>query len=304
LEKPLSMAITKLYVVRKEITAAKDHWYQMRIRPYITEEKKIGGAVLTFADITEIKKLQNEKKHYTNNLEEQVKDQAGRLMQSENFAAIGRTAGMVGHDIRNPLQAILGELYITKKILNTLTEQEAQTKLKEAVTFIEKQLFYVNKIVTDLQDFSKTTLPQLKEVNIEKAVQEALAFNVIPKEVEVTFVIEKDFPKLCLDEEQLRRILTNLITNAAQAMPKGGKLTVNASLQDGKAVISVTDTGGGIPEEIKSKMFTPLFTTKAKGQGFGLAVVKKLTEGMSGTVTFESETNKGTTFTLTFPIPK
>ena len=86
-------------------------------------------------------------------------------------------------------------------------------------------------------------------------------------------------------------------------MPNGGKLTVNVTCEEDKALISIADTGVGIPEEIKPKIFTPLFTTKSKGQGFGLAVVKKLTEVMGGTVTFESENGEGTKFILKFPIP-
>ena len=92
------------------------------------------------------------------------------------------------------------------------------------------------------------------------------------------------------------------MSNAIQAMPKGGKLIVTASIQDNIALISVEDTGCGMSDEAKAKAFTPLFTTKAKGQGFGLPVVKKLTEAMGGTVTFESKKVKGVKFTLKFPI--
>jgi signal transduction histidine kinase len=86
-------------------------------------------------------------------------------------------------------------------------------------------------------------------------------------------------------------------------MPDGGKLTVQAHREKTTVIITVQDTGVGIPEEAKDKLFTPLFTTKAKGQGFGLAVVKRLTEALGGTVTFESREGKGTTFTIILPAP-
>ncbi len=100
----------------------------------------------------------------------------------------------------------------------------------------------------------------------------------------------------------LKRILANLVNNAIQAMPNGGKLTLQACRRNSFFTLSVKDTGFGIPEDVKPKLFTPLFTTKARGQGFGLAVVKRMTEALDGTVTFESELGKGTTFTLSFPL--
>ena len=95
-----------------------------------------------------------------------------------------------------------------------------------------------------------------------------------------------------------------MVLNAVQAMPKGGKLSIYAYRKKADIVIEVQDTGEGIPEEAKSKLFTPMFTTKSKGQGFGLAVVKRVTESMNGTVTFESEQGKGTKFIMRFPPPK
>jgi two-component system nitrogen regulation sensor histidine kinase NtrY len=90
------------------------------------------------------------------------------------------------------------------------------------------------------------------------------------------------------------------MTNAVQAMSNEDKLTINASRKKDKTVITIQDTGVGIPEHVKTKMFTPLFTTKSKGQGLGLAVVKRLVEALKGTIIFESEENKGTKFTLEF----
>jgi two-component system, chemotaxis family, CheB/CheR fusion protein len=290
LEQPLSKVITDKESFRKEINAGKDRWYQTRIRPYLTEDKKIGGAVMSFADISETKALSN-----------QVKEQERKLVQSEILATIGKTAGMVGHDIRNPLQAIMSDAYLLKVELSSMPECNNKEGIAESLESIEKNISYINKIVADLQDYARTQAPQIREVNVEKVVQDVFASEKIPENVQAAYSFEEDFPNLRLDASYIKRILSNLTSNAVQAMPEGGKIILNGFCEKDYAVITLSDTGGGISAEAKSKIFTPLFTTKAKGQGFGLAVIKKLTEAMGGTVTFESEKGKGTKFILKFP---
>jgi signal transduction histidine kinase len=104
-----------------------------------------------------------------------------------------------------------------------------------------------------------------------------------------------------LDPDYLKRIITNLLMNAEQAMPNGGKITITARKQNEMCIITVKDTGEGIPEDIKPNLFQPLFTTKAKGQGFGLAVSKRLAKAMGGDITFESEKGNGSKFTVKLP---
>ena len=144
LEKLLLTSIRKLSTVRHEIND-RNHWYQMRIRPYITGDKKIFGAVLSFSDITELKKWEAEKKLHTEDLETLVKEQAQKIVQSESLATIGKTAGMVGHDIRNPLQSIVSELYLAKAEVEELSDDGSKKNLKESIAFIEEQLFYINR---------------------------------------------------------------------------------------------------------------------------------------------------------------
>jgi signal transduction histidine kinase len=253
-------------------------------------------------DITERKKMQTKLEEYAKNLERLVEERTKQLKDSERLAAIGATAGMVGHDIRNPLQAITSDVYLAKTELASISESDEKKNALESLQEIEKNTDYINKIVADLQDFARPVLPKIEETDLERIVHFVLANLNIPGNVTVKYSISEGFPKLKVDQSYLQRILTNLANNAIQAMPQGGKLTVAASRKNGKATITVEDTGGGIPEDVRSKIFMPLVTTKAKGQGFGLAVVKRFTEALGGTVTFESEVGKGTKFTVELPV--
>jgi len=209
---------------------------------------------------------------------------------------------MVGHDIRNPLQAIISELYLAKTEAEKMPPSKAKSAMCESITFIEEQLNYINKIVSDLQHYARPLKPELNEVNITKIIEGSISTITIPNKIHLTVQAEKQLPKLKLDPLLLKRVLVNLITNSVQAMPNGGKLTVKASIEGSKAVITVEDTGVGIPNEIRHKIFQPLMTTKSKGQGFGLAVAKRLVEAQNGSIMFESERGVGTKFTLAFPL--
>jgi two-component system CheB/CheR fusion protein len=302
LEKSIAEVITNLKSVSREVEGVEGRCYEMRIRPYLTEEKKIDGAVLSFTDITERRKAEEKLEDYRKNLEKLVEERTKQLKDSERLAAIGATAGMVGHDIRNPLQAIASDVYLLKTDLVSMANVEKKKNAQESLEGIEKNISYINKIVADLQDFAKPISPKLEEIDFEQTIASALANLEIPGDVKVKHFVGKDFPKLKVDHSYMQRILTNLANNAIQAMPNGGKLTISAVRKDRKAIISVEDTGEGITENVRSKIFMPLVTTKARGQGFGLSVVKRFTEAMGGTVTFESEVGEGTRFIIELPI--
>ena len=247
---------------------------------------------------------ENEKalKMHSEQLERLVEERTKQLKDAERMAAIGQTAGMVGHDIRNPLQAITSDVYLAKMELTVIPESEAKKNTLESLQEIEKNIDYINKIVADLQDFARPLSPRPEETNLKDVIDETLTKNAVPEDVEVSVKIEKEATKIKADSTFISRIMYNLVTNSVQAMPHGGKLTIRAYKQAHNIVITVRDTGVGIPEEAKSKMFTPMFTTKSKGQGFGLPVIKRMTEALGGTVTFESQEGKGTTFKVQLPI--
>ena len=237
-------------------------------------------------------------------MEQLAKERAEKLKDAERLAAIGATAGMVGHDIRNPLQAITGDVFLAKTELDSIPDCEEKKNALESMGEIEKNIDYINKIVQDLQDYARPLNPKSEESDLKSIIETFISKNELPKNIKVNLKIMDEARKIRADSYYLNRILYNLVTNAIQAMPNGGKLTIDAYKEANDTILTVKDTGVGIPREIRDKMFTLMFTTKSKGQGFGLPVVKRMTESLGGTVTFESEEGKGTTFIVRLPPQK
>lgn len=239
---------------------------------------------------------------YANHMEKLAEKRAAKLRASEKLATIGATAGMIGHDIRNPLQGIDGAIYLAKDIVeSSFANNSEKDELLHYLDMINDQVSYIDRMVIDLQTFAKESPPQLKETDIQRLIVETLSMMKIPENVKIN-EIEGDNFKTKIDPEQMKRVFINLINNSFQAMPNGGELRIKLSEEPTHLQIDFEDTGIGIPEENKTKIFSPLFTTKSKGQGFGLAVCKKLVEAHGGTITVKSKLEKGTTFTITLPI--
>lgn len=251
-------------------------------------------------NLKRVKELTNLKK-YTEDLKKIVKEQDDRLKSTERMAAIGETAAMVGHDIRNPLQAITSDLYlIEEELKNPSVDKKA---VSESLNSINLNVSYINKIISDLQDYAKPLHPEYSIVNLAELIDSVFQIVSLPKNISYQADIADGF-ELNTDLSFLRRALTNLITNAIQAMPKGGKLTLSARRRNESVLITVSDTGEGISEEVQEKMFKPLVTTKSKGQGLGLAVVKRLIDTLDGKITFESHKDTGTKFIIELPEKK
>jgi signal transduction histidine kinase len=177
---------------------------------------------------------------------------------------------MVGHDIRNPLQSMIGEIYLLKQFLTNMPESETKKEVDESLQAMDENIAYINKIVADLQDYSRKLTPDYNNINLSESINNIVQGISIPDNINLV-VNARVSITMKTDPVFLRRALTNLINNAIQAMPSGGTLTIRVYEKDDKAFIEVADTGTGIPEEVKSRLFTPMMTTKAKGQGLGLA---------------------------------
>ena len=292
--------------VDKELEVRGPHgrWFLVRIRPYRTAENKIEGAVLAFVDIDRIKQVEEELRARSEHLEDLVEERTMMLSNTTRMAAIGETAGMVGHDLRNPLQTIINTIHLARESMkmDEVSPTERHLRLERALDTIREQADFMNKIVSDLQDYARQTKPTFVEYDMQTLINETLSSISISKAVEVSSTVEPDLPKLNVDPNLLRRAFTNIVTNALQAMPDGGKLRIKAWRSEKLATVSFQDTGKGISEDVKAKMFSPLFTTKEKGVGLGLAVTRRLVESHRGEIKVTSKLGEGTTFTVEIPL--
>jgi PAS domain S-box-containing protein len=220
-----------------------------------------------------------------------------KLLKAEKLAAIGELAASVGHDLRNPLTGMSGAVYYLKmKLASKIDEKTA-----EMLDLIEDDIRYSNKIVNDLLDFSGEIHLNRTEVGIKSLIRETLSKLGVPKEVEI-LDSTRNTPKVLVDVHQMMRAFQNLITNAIQAMPKGGRLEIKSKRINNSLKITFKDTGVGISRKNLSKLFTPLFTTKAKGVGMGLAICKRIINAHGGSISIKSEEGQGTLVTVTIRI--
>jgi two-component system CheB/CheR fusion protein len=286
-----------------EVKDNNGHWYSIWIRPYRTADNKIDGAVIAFVDIDRIKQAEEKLRTHSEQLEEVVEERTRMLRNSTRMAAIGETAGMVGHDLRNPLQTIINSIHLATESMKSLGPPQ-NMRIEKTLETIREQADFMNKIVSDLQDYARQPKPSFVEYDLQGLIDDARSSIAIPKTVEVSTSFEPGFPKLTVDPNLLRRAFTNIIANALQAMPDGGQLRIKAWKDKEVAAISFQDTGKGIPEDVKAKIFNPLFTTKEKGVGLGLAVTKLLIESHHGDVKVSSKVGEGTTFTVEIPLDR
>jgi len=224
--------------------------------------------------------------------------------QLEKLGAIGETAAMVGHDLRNPLQAIKNAAYVLKHMMPkgpNAPSVPAMDKAKRMLEVVDDAVTYADNIVLDLRDFSVDRNPLRGQADINVLIDGALSNMGIPEGVTINRQFQQT-PLLNVDADQMRRVFQNLVENAVQAMENKGTLTVTTKESDGFVEVVFNDTGAGISKDTMGKLFTPFHTTKAQGMGLGLAICKRFVEAHGGTIAVESQEGEGSTFTVRLPI--
>jgi CheY-like chemotaxis protein len=271
-------------VIRKDGTKAFNEISVSLIRD--SESKPIGFRGIS-RDITERKRMEEQ------------------LLQAEKLRAVGEMASGVAHDFNNALAAILGN---TQLMLYSVRDEE----FKESLQTIEKVAKDSAQTVRRLQDFTRRKVHQEHyKLDVNSIVKDAMGITkprwkdeAQGKGIRIEMVSHcEEIPPVAGSASELREVMTNLVFNAVEAMPEGGRIEIRTFQKDGKVCIQISDTGIGIKEEVRKKIFEPFFTTKPfSNTGLGLSMVYGVIKRMRGDIDVESEVGKGTTFTISLPI--
>lgn len=238
------------------------------------------GLVIIFEDVTKQMVMENE------------------MRRISELAAVGQLAANIAHEIRNPLSSIKGAAQFVRK------EYMDDSTVREFLDIIIEEVDVLNKITTEFLDYSKPSRLSLRAVDINSTIMRTIQFmqvDIAKYNVSVERRLADDIPEISADERQLDQVFRNIVLNALQAMPQGGRLTVASRRSSQGVKVSFADTGVGIPEEQISEIFVPFFTTKTKGTGIGLALVKKIIENHGGDITVVSELGRGARFEIFLP---
>jgi len=254
-------------------------------------------------------RLHQEVKNWGKELTRKVKEKTkelrksqAQLLQSEKLAGIGQLAAGIAHEIRNPLGIIATSLYYLNESLPKKKED-----IKRHFQIMNMEINRCESIINNLLEFSRKSTQEVELIDVNQLLN--ITLSLVEKDLFVKDIkLIKKFhhsPTIKANMDEIKQVFLNLILNATQAMPRGGKLEMTTSISKNKRVrIQVVDSGTGIPEKHLSKIFDPFFTTKAPGEGtgLGLTLVHTIVERWKGTIQVKSQGAKGTIFTIEFPI--
>jgi two-component system sensor histidine kinase HydH len=230
---------------------------------------------------------------------EELKKAQEELIQANKYKVIGELATGIAHEIRNPLGSIQGSLEILRK------DYKPEDSKFEFLNILLKEVTRLNKVITDFLNYARPALPNLIETDINQLISETVLIfspQAAKKGVGLKTELGKNLPRIKADPSQLKQAFINLILNSLEAIGDKGEIFISTYLDKNKLTVKFQDTGKGMSEETKGKIFTPFFSTKENGAGLGLGIVERIIQNHKGEIKVESYLGKGTAFTLVFPV--
>lgn len=261
-------------------------------------------------DITDRKRAEEQLKNQNVLLEQAVQQKQremealyDKLLRQEKLATIGQMAGSIAHELRNPLGAVKQSVYYLKRLAHNQELTPSNPKALRHLDLIDAELETSARVIADLLDMTHMKPPQCQPTSMRLLIEELLQRCHLPEQVQVTTSLQPESLTVVVDPLQMRQVLLNVLTNAAQAIEGDGAITVSAKqlTEPGETVIEVHDSGGGIAPDALSKVFEPLYTTKANGTGLGLSICKQIIENHGGQIAVTSQPGQGTTVTIVLP---
>jgi signal transduction histidine kinase len=226
----------------------------------------------------------------------ELKTTQDALVQQERLSAVGEMASVIGHELRNPLAAVTNALFIVRGDLGT----DVTPVTEKYLSMAERETSKAAVLADDLTAFVRPREMVESEIDVPGLVDEVLSATPHPEDVRVD--VDVAACSLVGDRGQLAEVLTNLVTNAYQAMPEGGTVRLGAFCNDGHATFTVEDSGNGIQDTTKERIFEPFFTTKDSGTGLGLAIVQRLVQAHGGEISLENAASGGVRATVVLPV--
>jgi signal transduction histidine kinase len=230
----------------------------------------------------------------------QLEAEHEKLLRAERLSTLGLFSSAIAHDLRNPLSTVNLGIYWLKSRLADTPDERVHSRL----TTIERELRRAEQIIKTLLAFARTGEPNREPADLNQLVREVVGVIDLLPNIALDLRLDPGLPPLAVDRAQLFQVLENLIRNAIQAMPGGGRVTVSSESTGNGCRLSVSDTGPGIPPDLHATIFEPLVTTKSSGTGLGLALCKRVVEAHGGRISIESAPGQGATFRIDLPAPE
>jgi signal transduction histidine kinase len=238
--------------------------------------------------------------------EAQLKAQAEALMRAEQLAAVGRISAQVAHEVRNPLSSIGLNVELMQDAFEraTFESPEDARETRELLAAVTREVDRLTEVTEQYLRMARPPRPSLEPTTVTEVLTSVLDFSREELEragVEVVRDFTPDTPRALADEGQLRQVFLNLLRNAREAMPDGGRLTIATRAHGHQVEVALQDTGRGMTEAVRSRIFEPFFSTKEDGTGLGLAVCQQILKTHGGSLDCQSEAGRGTTFSVKLP---